>query len=221
MERKEKPGLHTAREAVTPACPPASGSGKPLPPRAGPLSKAPVPSVGVQGGRLGRVFSSALSPSQAHWPLSLTSLAKHLSTEAHLLSSQLETALREHTKPTTSPLPSFTDRWLRSICKSAAAGSSPLPTLQSVSCLELLTFSNKGFLCFWQGWEEADFASPTGRLARHHLLLMGLCRVSLVPTQFFEAKKKKTLNAFILTAKWSQQLQQGEEIRYKLGPYVT
>lgn len=40
MERKEKPGLHTAREAVTPACSPASGSGKPLPPR---LAHSPRP----------------------------------------------------------------------------------------------------------------------------------------------------------------------------------
>lgn len=167
---------------------------------------------------MGRVFSSALSPSQAHWPLSLRSLAKHLSTEAHLLSPQLETALREHTKPTTSPLPSFTDCWLRSSCKSAAAGSSPLPTLQSVSCLELLMFSNKGFLCFWQGWEEADFASPTGRLAGHHLLLMGLCRVSLVPTQFFEAKKKKKPQRFHLDCKVVPTIPAGGRDKIQIGP---
>jgi len=56
------------------------------------------------------------------------------------------------------------------------------------------------------------------RLVRHHLLLMGLCRISVVRTQFFEAK----FNAFILTTtKWFQPLQLREKIRYKLGPHYT
>lgn len=50
--------------------------------------------------------------------------------------------------------------------------------------------------------------------AGDYLILMGLCRIYLVHTQFFEAK----FNAFILTTKWFQQLQLREKIKYKLGP---
>lgn len=47
---------------------------------------APVPSDGVCGGCLSPVCSAQLlAPFQAHWPLALKSLIKHLETEAHLL----------------------------------------------------------------------------------------------------------------------------------------
>jgi hypothetical protein len=60
-------------------------------------------------------------------------------------------------------------------------------------------------------------ASLTDRLARHHSLLIGLHRIPLAHTQFFEAK----FDAFVLTIKWFQQLQLREKIRYKLGPRYT
>lgn len=73
------------------------------------------------------------------------------------------------------------------------------------------------FLFFGKVGMKPFCASLTDRLTGHHLLLMGLCRISLAHMQFFEAK----FNAFILTTKWFQQLQLREKIRYKLGPRYT
>lgn len=71
---------------------------------------APVPSDGVCGGCLSPMCSAQLlAPFQAHWPLALKSLIKHLETEAHLLTCYQRLLLAEQTKPTTSLISSFTN----------------------------------------------------------------------------------------------------------------
>lgn len=50
-------------------------------------------------------------------------------------------------------------------------------------------FSKKAFLFFGKVGRNPIFASLADRLAGHHLLLMGLCRISLVHTKFFKEKK--------------------------------
>lgn len=98
---------------MTPAGSPTSGSREPPPTADGPtLQGTSLPaSPSALGGCIwwllgSHVFSSTLSLSQAHWPLSRKSLAKHLKIEAHLLSYQLGAALAEQIKPT-ARFPSF------------------------------------------------------------------------------------------------------------------
>lgn len=56
-------------------------------------------------------------------------------------------------------------------------------------------FSKKVFLFFGKVGRNPIFASLADRLAGHHLLLTGLCRISLVHTKFLEEKKNSRLSS--------------------------
>lgn len=169
----------------------------------------PQPLCWAQGGPASRLAGNFPS-----------SLAKYLKTKATCSLLSAGAAHAECIKPTTSCF-SFllSNHWLWSMGESVAAKSSALSTSAQKVCAvwnfwPLLQDSVLIFLAR-MGWSL--FASLTDRLAGHHLLLMGLCRISLAHMQFFEAK----FNAFILATKWFQQLQLREKIRYKLGPHYT
>lgn len=86
-----------------------------------------------------------------------------------------------------------------------------------MSSLELLTRSPTKFSYFFgKVGRKPIFASLADRRARHHLLLMGLYRISLVQTQFFEEEKK--IHRFHLDYKVVPTTPAEEKDKIQIGP---
>lgn len=204
------------REAASAGCPPASGSREPLALPTVPLLKelslqpAPVSSVGVCGGSLGPCAQLNAVPFQAHWPLALGSLAKHLQVQ--------------RSPPAQLPVQTRSSLQLAFPPPSLIAGfdppdSSPRPTSACKACplLELLTCSPTKFSCFFFG-KAACFRLPDRQAGQAALTPNGVKRdFSCTCAQSSDAK----FGAFLSTTKWFQQLQLREQIRYKTGPGCT